>query len=425
MRLVLFGIWFFAMPVLAGSGINFWTAREGESFYASKSNTRSIQNLLKLVDGKTITDTFSDILDETQEKELCSFDINADLNQKIQAHSKKSINHEALILYLRQEKLIDDVVVKILLDADKVSSTQIRPKVEEEIAITKMTDDGKEILNLITIFQKRFLEKNCLDDAYKNFHSEVSKVNKNIKKSELEALLFHALKEKRINQDVYEILEKARLNELEKTTLGLKSYYSKIKSLRRNYPITRVEESNYVTSKVSKMSLSRRQKLLQNYTDLQIMMMGDVIRKLRKRLDTPKVEVLIYDRDPSGPTEVLEMTPMGRVRFLVNQVLQKDMEDLKLNKYFSGHQPEYLDLITASYEIGLIAGSEVDAIVGLEEMWNPKKTFWDKAGVWIQTFSSVATIVIPPPYGFIPALALVVMQATVGKDDPKTDGNYL
>lgn len=425
MRLVLFGIWFFAMPVLAASDIHFWTAREGESFYASKSRTRSIQKLLKLVDGQTITNTYEDVLSETEEKELCSFSLNSDLKKRVQLHSKKNISYEDVIHYLRQEKKIDDVVVKLLLDADKVSTTDIRPKVEEEITITKITEDGTEILNLITSFEKRFLGANCLDEAYKNFHAEVLKVNKKTKSYELEALLFHALKEKRISREVYETLEKARLNELEKTSFTLKAYYTKIKSLRRNFPINRTEESTYVTSKVPKMSVSRRQKLLQNYSDLQIMMMGDVIRKLRKRLDTPKMEVLIYDRDPEGPTEILEMTPMGRVRFLVNQVLKKDMEDVKLNKYFSGHQPEYLDLITASYEIGLIAGEEVDAIVSLEEMWNPKKTFWDKAGIWIQTFSSVATIVIPPPYGFIPALALVVIQATVGKEDTKVEGGYL
>jgi hypothetical protein len=74
-----------------------------------------------------------------------------------------------------------------------------------------------------------------------------------------------------------------------------------------------------------------------------------------------------------------------------------------------------MDLMIASYEIGVIPASEMEVVVSLEEMWNPKKTFWDKAGVWIKVFSSVATIVIPPPYGFIPALVILVIEATVGK----------
>ena len=78
--------------------------------------------------------------------------------------------------------------------------------------------------------------------------------------------------------------------------------------------------------------------------------------------------------------------------------------------------------MVASYEIGIIPASELEAVASLEEIWNPKKSFWDKAGIWIKTLSSVATIVIPPPYGFIPALAIVVIEATAGKKkDPNTN----
>jgi hypothetical protein len=34
---------------------------------------------------------------------------------------------------------------------------------------------------------------------------------------------------------------------------------------------------------------------------------------------------------------------------------------------------------------------------------------------------SVATIVTPPPYGFVPALALIVIEATAGKDGTAND----
>ncbi|HLT23336.1 MAG TPA: hypothetical protein VKZ84_07830, partial [Bacteriovoracaceae bacterium] len=82
-------------------------------------------------------------------------------------------------------------------------------------------------------------------------------------------------------------------------------------------------------------------------------------------------------------------------------------------------------LIAASFEIGLIAGTELDELGGLEEIWNPRKTFWDKASFWVRSFSSVATIMIPPPYGFIPVLALVAIEATMGDKDHQIDDGSL
>ena len=102
------------------------------------------------------------------------------------------------------------------------------------------------------------------------------------------------------------------------------------------------------------------------------------------------------------------------------------MAQLSLNTYFAGRTPSYLDLMISSYEVGMIPASELEEVAGLEEIWNPKKTFWQKAQVWVRTLSSVATIAVPPPYGFIPALALVVIEMTAGtKDDNTNDPTVL
>ena len=118
----------------------------------------------------------------------------------------------------------------------------------------------------------------------------------------------------------------------------------------------------------------------------------------------------------------MPLEPMERFRFAI-KVLRKEMSLLAINSFFSGRSPDYIDLMTASFELGIIPASELEVVAGLEDIWNPKKTFWDKAGVWVRTFSTVATIAIPAPYGFIPALAIVAIEATVGKkkDTTKTD----
>jgi hypothetical protein len=147
--------------------------------------------------------------------------------------------------------------------------------------------------------------------------------------------------------------------------------------------------------------------------------MGNVIKKLRTRLDSQKIEILIYDREQG--IETLTLEPMERFRLAI-KLLRKEMSLLSLNTYFNGRSPDYMDLMTAAYEVGIIPASELDELAGLQSIWNPKKSFWDKARVWVTTFSSVATIVIPPPYGFIPALAIVVIEATAGKkSDPNAE----
>ena len=147
------------------------------------------------------------------------------------------------------------------------------------------------------------------------------------------------------------------------------------------------------------------------------MLMGNVIKKLRARLEADKIEILVYSREQVDETITLE--PMERFRFAL-KLLRKELQALSLNTYFDGRSPDYFDVMVASYEIGLIPASEVDSLAGLQDVWNPEKTLWDKALTWGRMFSSVATIAIPAPYGFIPALVIVVIEATTAKD-AKTD----
>ena len=171
---------------------------------------------------------------------------------------------------------------------------------------------------------------------------------------------------------------------------------------------------NFYHLKIKKLKLSHRQKLFQNYSDIQIMLMGNMIKQLKADIVSPKMEILIYE-DQDTVARVITLSPGQRFCSATN-FLRSDMANLALNSYFNGRSPDYLDLITASYELGIIPASEVDTIAGIQDIWNPKKTFWDKAGVWVRTLSSVATIVIPPPYGFLPALGIVVIEATTKKD---------
>lgn len=392
--------------------LTFKNVREGESYYSKFIHDYAVKKTLKKATREELVDVYQQALKKQDAKNLCAYDFNKDLKDGLDSRSLK-VDLEGFIYIIRQENEIDDVVAKILLTAHTVQTTQPIDKKEEDIIPPTDDEKNKASLELIASFEKRFAKGNCLDEAYRNFHSELMKNDKKLKSYSLEALNRKALQEKRISEELYLTLEQARLNELELGSLSLASYMQKIKTLRIQYPLRDVtEKSDFTSIKVKKMKSSRRQKLFENYSDLQIIMMGNVIKKLRSRLEYDKVEISGFKEGELQ--ETIPLDAMERFRFAI-KALRKEMSLLSLNTYFNGRSPDYMDLMIASYEIGIIPATELDTVASLEEIWNPKKTFWDKAGIWIKTFATVATIAIPPPYGFIPALVIVVIEATVGK----------
>lgn len=418
MRFSILGLWLLATTVYAADPVSFRNDREGTSYYSG--NKKAITKALRQVDQSQIVGAFDEVLRESEKNKLCSYDFNKNLLGKLKEINPKFTEYNGAIYHLRAENEIDDTVVKILTEAHKVLSTDpLLPKDPQKLFLPKK-DKVLVLLPVIASFEKKYLKTACFDEAYRNMYSDLMKAEKGLKSTHIEALLVKAYESKVISLETYMDLEKARLNELEMSGLTLKAYYQKISNLRVQYPLRdSTEQSNFVTQKVDKMKVSRRQRLLENYTDLQIILMGNVIKKLRTRLDAEKVEILIYDRQQGVETVTLE--PMERFRLAI-KLLRKEMSLLSLNTYFNGRSPDYMDLMTAAYEVGIIPASELDELAGLQDIWNPKKTFWEKARVWVTTFSSVATIVIPPPYGFIPALAIVVIEATAGKkSDPNAE----
>lgn len=323
---------------------------------------------------------------------------------------------EGVIYYLRSRNEIDDAVARILLKAQSTTSLKVElPKTELNYPAKKHVAPSLEI---IKNFEKKS-KNQCFDEAYKNLYGDIIRQDKTLDSSNFEALLVEAYQQKVINYNLYYKLEQARANELELSGLTLKAYYKKIKSLRLQYPLRDSrEQSDFVSEKVDKSDFSRRQRLLEGYSDLQIVLMANIVKKLRVRLESPKAEILIYDR--SNGVETITLDAMERFRLAI-KLLRKEMSLLALNTYFAGRTPDYMDLMTSAYEVGIIPASELQEVAGLQDVWNPKKTFWEKANVWIRTLSTVATIAVPPPYGFVPALAVVVIEMTAGTNNNKSN----
>ena len=287
-------------------------------------------------------------------------------------------------------------------------------KIDASTYSTFLDQEAKK--KVLTADQTASLKKD-----YQAFLDDSKKSEGKFDTDNMEALLFSAREKNMISEAQYVALEQARLNELQKGGLTLKEYASKLRVLRAQFPLRdATERSNFIATKADKTKMSYRQRLFENYSEIQIALMADMIRQLRRRLDSPNIEILVHNKDQT--TETIALEPMDRFRFSLKK-LRSEMKMLTLNSQFENRAPDYMDLIAASYEVSFIAGSELEQLAGLEDIWNPKKTFWEKAKVWLQTFSSVASVAIPAPYGFIPTLVLVVIEATVIKKDADPEDN--
>lgn len=422
MRLLFLVMLFVAFSSQAEGKISFKNDREGKTSYSSISS-KLIKKALKRVSSYQIQAAYNETLDGFNERNLCSFDLNKNFSDNLKAIDPKFDELEGAIYHLRELDEIDDVVVKILLKANETIRTNATYMAFSEDDLYKRDlprnhEQVKKMLQIIGEFKSKYLSRSCFDEAYKMLIGDLNKALRFIKDSQLEGLYKLAYEKNFIDIEMYKLLEKARMNELDTFLIDLKSYHSKIKSLRIQYPLRDPSErSVFSTFKLDK-NTSRRQRLLESYSDLQIILMGNVIKKLRERLEAIKVEILVYGN--AGVIETIPLEPMERFRFAI-RILRKEMAHLSLNTYFGGHSPSYIDLMSASYELGIIPSIELEEVSGLQEIWNPKKTFWDKANIWIKSFGTVATMLTPPPYGFIPALAIVAIEATVGKKNNKPD----
>lgn len=407
-----------SFPLFGAETINLKNDREGVSFYSGRSEERAMNKALKSVEGKNIVLAYRDSIRTFDSNTLCSFDLNKTLSKNLQKINPRFSELEGAILYLRSQNEFDDVVTKVLLSAHDVEKTKIFVERRYDDLFYPERDVMDRSLDILSRFEKK-MKQSCLDEGYRTLYGDLVRLDKNIKKEHVEAIFIEAYERRVITQETYEAIQRARINELDKTSLSLKSYYKKIRSLRIQYPLRdSSEKSDFVTQKAYKQKVSQRQRLHENYSDIQIILMANVIKKLRTRLESPKAEILIYDRNRN--VETIQLEPMERFRLAI-KLLRKEMSLLALNSYFSGRAPDYMDLMTAAYETGIIPASELKEVAGLQEIWHPKKTFWQKAEIWVRTFSTVATIALPPPYGFVPALAVVVIEMTAGKKDDNTN----
>jgi len=354
-----------------------------------------------------LEDYFTDLFQNQDVATCASFVI-----EKLARLEAGEEGRESLAFAIRDLDIIDDIALDIILKRNKAKYKRGLPSFQRD------SIEPSKIRNAFLTFKENLKKKVCPEDAFRTLIRSLKRLG-HLKNSHIKASISVAKTKRYITKDEYKVLESFRRADIHEWPLSLSDYGRKLLALRRHIDIYGHESGDFVTRENKKAQMSLRQYLYSNYDYMQILMMGDLVEKMRKRLESINISILIRYADDEQ-TEVIPLEPTERFRFVL-KLVRKELTQMNSTILFENSKAHYAGLITASYEIGAVTAVELEELASLEEIWNPQKTRTDKILSWGRLFGGVASVVIPGPLGFVPVLAVMIVDAVVTKPKPESD----
>lgn len=325
---------------------------------------------------------------------------------------------EEFILGLRVSDAIDDVAAELFIKA-----ARIKPILNHAIAHNNLT--AEEEVRALDLYRKQVEEikgkKYCAEDAYRSIVFELYTGSLKFKKT-LKHINYLALEKKIISEGMFKDFENLRAADVHEWPMTLSKYAANLESIAKKFPERKAEQSQTMTKKGKwKGKNSLRQTLHEKFNSTQIYLLADVIKKMKKRLDSKNIQVHInYSKEQ---TEIINFSPMEKFRFIL-KLLRKELATLNNGSLLGGQQATYIDIIAAAYEVGYINSVEIEQLAALEEIWNPQKTTKEKVMFWVKTFGGVASVFLPPPFGFVSVLAIMLIDQQIADAPVDRDSDF-
>lgn len=382
--------------------------REGSSFYLRDQKlARTLEDAYRLHAKREFRNFYLYSLREHELEGLCSFRLNELLAEHalLELPKVSYLRFDNLLYAIRATGVMDDVTLSLLLKAWMIQKSL---PVASEFIPADITSDH-ELYPFKRFYESQ--EKGCLSKTYRALYSSFRRNDEDYTEDELLNLAKKAFDKKVIDKRTYLLIKQSKEQALLSWRLNLDDYATKINVLREQRPIPLFERSDFVTQSFDKSTASSvRMKLFERYSFQQIIYLGEVIKKMVVRLNSPRMEVNVFDHE-DNIVETYSLGPMDRFDYATS-MLRKEMSALSASEFlFKGQAPGYMELIVAAFETGVVGKADLDQIAALEELWRPTPGFWDRAQIWVRTFGSIAAAVAPAPYNILPVLGVVIMQA--------------
>jgi hypothetical protein len=385
--------------------------REGNSHLINSRNETEISRLYK--DTKSIEVLRKIISDKSINR--CATKVVSAIKDKLDFSRASDV--ETAILGLRRDNSIDDITANILIDATNLNILLPNP-----IAKNDLTNDEED--KALEIFHKKVKDiKNktlCIEDVYRDLvatlASDSPKYVKNLKHINKLALDNDA-----INDNDFKSLERLRSKKVYEWPMTLSEYGQTLESINRSFPMRTRESAELITDVKFRAKKSLRQSLYVKYNSTQIILLANIVRDLKKRLESRDITININYVDQES--EVINLSPMEKFRFIL-KLLRKELATINNSTLLGGKAANYMDIITASYEVGYISADEITAMASLQEIWNPTKTTKEKVMYWTKTFGGIASVLLPPPFGFVAVMAIMMIDQQVAAAPIDHDSDF-
>jgi len=224
-----------------------------------------------------------------------------------------------------------------------------------------------------------------------------------------------------INHDEFELIESFRNAEIADWNIDLSKYLRLIKEIKNKSLGEQPHASSFLPNSLSskirnkKQGITYRQSLYYRFNTSQINMIEEVLKKTFQRMDATKAEAVFTYKDG---VEAIPFSPMGQY-FLARKLLRKDLEDLNRSSFFAGVPITHEDLVTTALETGLVNSEILEAVLKIDDLWNPEVKKWQKISNYAFRVTGTATIFLPPPYNVISSMALVFLDGMIDRKSRK------
>lgn len=393
---------------------DFSNIREADSVLIPKN---SVDEIARLYKGTKAEELLKNIMTD-KKINRCATSVISTIEKSLNLNNTQEV--EKAVLGLRLNDSIDDIAADLLIRASKIKKPIAHP-----IAKNDLTPEEEE--KAMAVFSTKASElKNksaCIEDTYRALVFKLGQESIKFRK-ELKTLNKLALEKDIISEIEFKKIEKMRAGKVHEWPLTLSAYGHSLEILAKNFP-NRVKESSPLITDDSigkfgnKKSL--RRSLHEKFNSTQIMLLANVVRDLKKRLEAKDITINITYVEQQ--TEIINLAPMEKFRFIL-KLLRKELATLNNSSLLNGNRANYIDIISASYEVGYISADEIAVLASLEDIWNPKKTTKEKVMVWAKRFGSVASVLLPPPFGFVSVLAIMLIDQYIQEAPVERDLDY-
>ncbi len=160
--------------------------------------------------------------------------------------------------------------------------------------------------------------------------------------------------------------------------------------------------------------LSNRLILYRTYNAFQITRLVETYQTYVKDMDivTAQMELVVRYTDGT-PNKVIPLDTEEQRRAAA-RILHKSIVELRNSGTMAGTQPTFDDMIIAAVETGYIHAEELDQALGVDDLWNPQLTGWQRVWSVVKKYGTTALVLIPNPYTFWASLAITLVETVSG-----------